>query len=62
MMGTSFVGKVRDVRQIAKAQIGEGVVDMVKFEPQVNRHETTKKANGIKAWQGLLDWQLEDKL
>ena len=25
MMGTSFVGKVRDVRQIAETQIGEGV-------------------------------------
>ena len=29
-MGTSFVEKVRDVRQIAEAQIGEGVADMVK--------------------------------
>jgi hypothetical protein len=35
-MGTSFVGKVRDVRQIAEAQIGEGVADMVDFEAQVN--------------------------
>ena len=30
-MGTSFIGKVRDVRQIA----GEGVADMVEFEAQV---------------------------
>ena len=31
-MGTSFVEKVRDVRQIAEAQIGEGVADMVDSE------------------------------
>ena len=31
-MGTSFVGKVRDVRQIAEAQIGERVADMVEFK------------------------------
>jgi len=31
-MGTSFVGKVRDVRQIPEAQIGEGVADMVEFD------------------------------
>ena len=56
-MGTSFVGKVRDVRQIAEAQIGEGVADMVEFEAQVNGHEATQteKANRIQAWQGLLD-------
>jgi len=30
-VGTSFVGKGRDVRQIAEAQIGEGVADMVEF-------------------------------
>jgi len=41
-MGTSFVGKVRDVRQIAEAQIGEGVANMVKFEAQVSGHEVTK--------------------
>ena len=35
-LGTSFVGKVRDVRQIAEAQIGEGVADMVEFEAQVS--------------------------
>jgi len=60
-MGTSFVGKVRDVRQIAEAQIGEGVADMVEFEAQVSRHEATEKANRIQAWQGLLDWQLTDR-
>jgi len=42
-MGTSFVGKVRDVRHIAEAQIGEGVADMVEFEAQVNGHELTKR-------------------
>ena len=47
-MGTSFVGKVRDVQQIAEAQIGEGVADMVKFKAQVNGHEATEKANRIK--------------
>ena len=60
-MVTSFVGRVRDVRQIAEAQIGEGVADMVKSKAQVNRHETTKKANRIQAWQGHLDWQLPDR-
>jgi len=52
-MGTNFVGKVRNVRQIAEAQIGEGVADMVEFEDQVNGHEATEKANRIQAWQGL---------
>jgi len=60
-MGTSFVGKVRDVRQIAEAQIGEGVADMVEFEAQVSGHEATEKANRIQAWQNLLDWQLADR-
>jgi len=60
-MGTSFVGKVRDVRQIAEALIGEGVADMVEFEAQANGHEATKKANRIQAWQGFLDWQLADR-
>jgi len=55
-MATSFVKKVRDVRQIAEAQIGEGVADMVEFEAQVSGHEATEKANRIQAWQGLLDW------
>jgi len=50
-MGTSFVGKVRDVQQIAEAQIEEGVADMVKFKAQVNGHEATEKANRIQAWQ-----------
>jgi len=60
-MGTSFVGKVRDVQQIAEAQIGEGMADMVEYKAQVNGHEGTEKANRIQAWQGLLDWQLADK-
>jgi len=60
-MGTSFVGKVRDVQQIKEAQIGEGVADMVEFEAQVSGHEATEKANRIRAWQGLLDWQLADR-
>ena len=60
-MGTSFVLKVRDVQQIAEAQIGEGVVDMVKFKAQVNGHEATEKANRIQAWQSLSDWQLADR-
>ena len=30
-MGTSFVGKVRDVQQIAQAQIPERVADIVEF-------------------------------
>jgi len=60
-MGTSFVGKVRDVRHIAEAQIGEGVADMVELEAQVSGHEATEKANRIQAWQGLLDWQLADR-
>ena len=42
-MGTSFVGKVRDVQQIAEAQTGEGVADMVKFEAQVNGHSFPRK-------------------
>ena len=33
-MGTSFVGKVRDVRQMADAQIGEGGGDIVEFHVQ----------------------------
>ena len=51
-MGTSFVGRVRDVRQIAEAQIGKGVTDMVEFEAQVNVHDAIEKANRIQAWQG----------
>jgi len=60
-MGTSFVGKAKDVRQIAEAQIGKGVADIVEFKAQVNGHEATKKANRIQAWLGLLDWQLADR-
>ena len=60
-MGTSFVGKVRDVWQIAEAQTGKGVADMVEFKAQVNGHEATKNANRIQAWQGLSDWQLADR-
>jgi len=52
-MGTSFVGKVRDVRQIAEAQIGEGVADMVDFEAQVNWHEATEKADRIPVFPDL---------
>ena len=46
-MGTSLVRKVRDMRQIAEAQIGEGVADMVEFKTQVNGHEAKEKANRI---------------
>jgi len=60
-MGTRNVGKVRDVRQIAEAQIGEGVADMVEFEAQVSGHEATEKANRIQAWRCLLDWQLANR-
>jgi len=49
------------VQQIAEAQIGEGVADMVEFKARVNVHEATEKANRIQAWQGLLDWQLADR-
>jgi len=52
-MRTSFVRKVRDVQQIAEAQIGEGVADMVEFKAQVNWLEATEKANRIKVWQGV---------
>jgi len=51
-MGTSVVRKLTDVRQIAEAQIGEGVANMVEFKAQVNGHEATEKANRIQAWQG----------
>jgi len=60
-MGTSIVGKVRDGRQIAEAEIREEVADMVECEAQVNGHEATEKAIIIQAWQGLLDWQLTDR-
>jgi len=35
-MVTNLVGKVRDVRQIAEAQIGEEIADMVEFKSQIN--------------------------
>ena len=31
------------MRQVAKAQIGEGVADMVEFKAQVRGHEATVK-------------------
>ena len=46
-MGTSFVGRVRDVQQIAEAQIGEGVAYMVESKAQVS--EATQKAIRIQA-------------
>ena len=52
-MGTSFVGKVRDVRRIAEAQIGDRVADLVEIKAQMTGHEATEKANRIQAWQGL---------
>jgi len=61
VMGTNFVGTVRNLRQIAEAQIGKGVADMVEFKAQINGQEATEKANRIQAWQSLLDWQLADR-
>jgi len=60
-MGTSFVGKVRDVWQIVEAQIGEEVANIVEFKAQVGGHEATEKASRMQAWQGrrvagLKDW------
>jgi len=49
-MGTSFVGKVTDMRQIAEAQFGEEVADMVDFKAQVSGHEATEKDSRINAW------------
>jgi len=43
-MGTSFVGKVRDVWQIAEAQIA----NMVEFEAQVSGHERPKRPTEFK--------------
>ena len=42
---------MRDARQMAEAQIGEGVADMVEFKAQVSRHEATTRASrlGIQA-------------
>jgi len=60
-MGTSFVGMVRDVRQIAKVQIGEEVAGMAEFKAQVSGQEATEKASRIQVWQHLSDWQLASR-
>jgi len=49
-MDTIFARKVRDVRQIAEAQIGEGVANIVDFKAQVNGYEATEKASRIQVW------------
>jgi len=59
--GTSFVRKVRDVWQMAEAQIGKGVATILDFQAQVSGYEATGKASRIQAWQHLSDWQLADK-
>ena len=46
-MGTSFVGKIRDVWQIAEAQVGEGIADIVEFLAEVSGHVATEKAGSI---------------
>jgi len=46
-MGTSFVGKARDVRQMADAQIGEKVGDIVEFQAQVSGRRATEEAGRI---------------
>jgi len=51
-MGTSFVGKVRDLRQIAEADIEEGMANIVEFQAQVSGHEATEKASRIQARKG----------
>jgi len=38
-MGTSFIGKVRDLRQIADAQNGGGGGGILQFQKQVGGHE-----------------------
>ena len=60
-MGASFVGKIRDVRQIAEAEFGKGVADMVQFEAQVSGHEAAKKTSRVQVWQYLSDWQLANR-
>jgi len=57
-MGTRFVGRVRDVGQIAEAHIGRGMANMLEFKAQVSGYEATEKASRIQAWQHLSDWQL----
>jgi len=49
-MGTSFARKLRDVRQMAEVQIGEGMANIVAFQAQVSGHEATEKASRIQAW------------
>jgi len=39
MMGIIFIGKVRDVRQIAEVQTGEEVANMTEFKARVNGYE-----------------------
>ena len=51
-MGTSFAGKVRDLRQIAGADIEEGMANIVDFQAQVSGHEATEKAGRIQARKG----------
>jgi len=46
-MGTSFVRKVKDVRQMTVAQNEEGGGDIVEFQAQVSGHETNEKASRI---------------
>ena len=46
-MGASFVGKIRDVWQIAEAQVGEGIADIVEFLAEVSGHVATEKAGSI---------------
>jgi len=69
-MGTSFVGKARDVWQMADAQDGEGGGDIVEFQAQVSGHEANEKTGRTQAvsvrmakskWY-LSDWQLADNL
>jgi len=48
-MGTSFVGRVRDVQQMADAQNGERGGDMQEFQAQGIGHEANEKADTIQA-------------
>jgi len=60
-MCTSFIINVRDVQQIAEAQIGEEIADIVEFQAQVGGHKANKKAGRIQVWQHLSDWQLANR-
>ena len=64
-MGTSFVVKVRDVWQIAKAQIEEGRGGrhggVQGSDVLLSGNKLTKKASRIQAWQHLSDWQLANR-